>query len=336
MRARTRRFAFTLIEVLVVIAIIGVLVALLLPAIHKVREAASRASCQNNLRQVGLAMHNYESTHGVLPPSGYFPAGGPNNSWSAIARLLPFIEQENLFRQIDLSTPYSAQPNVSAQRVKTYVCPSELNDRGKINAAGALVHWPGNYVVNMGTWQVWSPATGTNRDGAFVPTAPLLLQGVADGLSNTLAVSEVKAYTHQLTKGANPNSANAPLPATPAVLLALGGTLKPAVVGQGGGHSEWVDGKVLETGFTTLFPPNTRVLYSEGGTTYDVDFSSANEGNTANQFAYAAVTARSYHSGGVNSLTMDGSVRFFRSTIGQDVWRALGTPAGGEVVPGDF
>src|SRR5438067_99226 len=113
MSLQASRKAFTLIELLVVIAIIAVLVGLLLPAVQKVREAASRVRCQNNLKQLGLAMLNYESANGALPPSGYFPRGGPNNTWSAPARLLPYIEQENLFRQINFNQPYSAQPNVS-------------------------------------------------------------------------------------------------------------------------------------------------------------------------------------------------------------------------------
>jgi prepilin-type processing-associated H-X9-DG protein len=129
--------------------------------------------------------------------------------------------------------------------------------------------------------------------------------------------------------------ANAPPPSTPAAVVALGGTLRPATVGQAGGHTEWVDAKALETGFTTVFPPNTPVPFADAPGTYDIDFSTANEGNTTNQYAYAAVTARSYHHGGVNALMMDGSVRFVRNGVGQDVWRALGTRAGGEVIGGD-
>src|SRR5438874_1609979 len=108
MRACASRNAFTLIELLVVIAIVGVLIGLLLPAVQKSREAASRIKCANNLKQIGLAMHNYLGTNSVLPPTGYFPVGGPNATWSAPARLLPYIEQENLFRQIDFNTPYTA------------------------------------------------------------------------------------------------------------------------------------------------------------------------------------------------------------------------------------
>lgn len=99
-------------------------------------------------------------------------------------------------------------------------------------------------------------------------------------------------------------------------------------------HVEWVDGKVHETGFTTVFTPNTKVEATNGGTTYDVDFVSATESNLGD--TYAAVTARSFHPGGVNALMMDGSVRFVANSISQATWRALGTRAGGEVIGSDF
>src|SRR3954453_21442069 len=125
---RARR-AFTLIELLVVIAIIGVLIGLLLPAVQKVREAANRIKCANNLKQVGLAMHGYLDTFQTLPPNGVFTLNGAAvvqaSPWSALARLLPFIEQENLFRGIDLTTSYNPQPGITSKRVGTYVCPSE-------------------------------------------------------------------------------------------------------------------------------------------------------------------------------------------------------------------
>jgi prepilin-type processing-associated H-X9-DG protein len=312
----------------VVIAIIAILIGLLLPAVQKVRGAAARIKCQNNLKQIGLAIHNYETAYGALPPAGLLPVGGPNNTWSATARLLPMIEQDNLYRQINFNLPYSAQPNVSSLRIPIFICPVEQSDEGKFNSSGVQVHWPINYAANQGTWMVWNPMTGTGGDGAFTPTRPTRMGSFLDGLSNTLAFSEVKAYQSQLTKSANPNVLGAPVPATPAELVALGGTLRVGTPGKVGSHSEWVDSKVLETGFTTTFPPNTLVLFNG----YDVDFSSASEGNNAGQFSYAAVTSRSYHTGGVNALLMDGSVRFFANTIRQDAWRALGTRAGGEVI----
>ncbi len=143
-------------------------------------------------------------------------------------------------------------------------------------------------------------------------------------------MAEVRAYQPFLSGGGNPASLNAPPPATPADAVSYGGTLRET------GHTEWVDFKVHETGFTTAFPPNTRVLYSSGGATYDVDVISSPEGKVATLPTYAAVTSRSYHAGGVNALFMDGSVRFVANAVPQATWRALGTPNGGEVVSGDY
>jgi prepilin-type processing-associated H-X9-DG protein len=138
-------------------------------------------------------------------------------------------------------------------------------------------------------------------------------------------MAEVKAYQSFLGSAANPSVLGAPAPITPADAMAYGGSLRET------GHTEWVDFKVHETGFTAVFPPNTKAQYTTGGTTHDVDFISNPEGKSATIPTYAAVTSRSYHTGGVNVLLMDGSVRFVRDTIPQATWRALATRAGGEV-----
>lgn len=320
------RHAFTLIEVLVVIAIVAVLVGLLLPAVQKVREAANRIRCANNLKQIGLALHNYMDSNGNLPPNGLYPiTGGTQNTWSSMARLLPFIEQENLHRAIDFNVPYSQQPALASTRIATYVCPSEVNDIGRTNASGAPAHWIINYAVNQGRWLVLDPFTGQGGDGAFSANRGFAARDFGDGMSNTLAVSEVKAYNFALRDAGAPNVANAPLPGTVADLLALGGTLRP------NGHTEWVDGKIHETGFTALFPPNTVVHYEDATGGYDVDFISRTEGNASRQYTYAAVTSRSYHAGLVNAAVMDGSVRPFVKTTSLTLWRALSTRNGGEV-----
>src|SRR3954463_14011943 len=132
--SRRPRPAFTLIELLVVIAIIAVLVGLLLPAVQKVREAASRIKCANNLKQLGLAMHGYMDANNGLPANGDYTWSGSAvttvNAWSASSRILPYIEQEALFKGIDFSTSYSTQTAISSKRVATFMCPSEVNDKG--------------------------------------------------------------------------------------------------------------------------------------------------------------------------------------------------------------
>ncbi len=140
-----------------VIAIIGILVGLLLPAVQAAREATRRMSCSNNLKQIGLAMHMYMDANKGLPPNGIYAWNGSTvttiNAWSGMARILPFIEQENLFREVNFSVGYSTQPNISSKRVGTYMCPSEVNDHGYgSDPTYGNKHWVLNYAMNSGTW----------------------------------------------------------------------------------------------------------------------------------------------------------------------------------------
>jgi prepilin-type N-terminal cleavage/methylation domain-containing protein/prepilin-type processing-associated H-X9-DG protein len=318
---------FTLVELLVVIAIIGVLVSLLLPAVQAAREAARRMSCQNNLKQYGLALHNFHDTTGNLPAAGVFPVGGTNFVWSAQCRLFPFIEQGNLASQISYDNSTTTAATVKAIRIPFQVCPSEAKDHGRMSSAGTVNAWPMNYSVSEGTWPVWSPTSGSISNGAFIPSDSQRLASISDGLSNTVAMAEVKAYTARISGSGSPNSAGAPLPSSPGAIAGMGGSFKNE-----GSHSEWHDGKVIQAGFTAVFTPNTKVPYvdSATSTTYDVDFVSASEGNTSQQFVYAAVTSRSYHPGVVNVLLMDGSVRTVPDSVDRAVWQAANTAAGGE------
>jgi prepilin-type N-terminal cleavage/methylation domain-containing protein len=319
------RRAFTLIELLVVIAIVGVLLALLLPAVQKVREAANRARCQNNLKQLGLALHHHEAAVGIYPPFGLYPPGATIASWSVQARLLPYFEQENLQKLIDFNLSSDYQPHVSKTRVALLLCPSEINDRERPD--GAVTHYPLNYAACVGTWFVFDPVPQQTGNGAIPINGKLRPADVTDGMSNTIAMAEVKAFTPYLRDGGKPNTPDAPVPNTPAEVTAYGGEFKSE-----SGHTEWVDGRTHQTGFTTVFPPNAEVPFLYGGQQYDVDFTSSREGKTVTLMTYAAVTSRSYHPGLVNALLMDGSTRSFTRYISAAVWRAYGSRAGGEAL----
>jgi prepilin-type N-terminal cleavage/methylation domain-containing protein/prepilin-type processing-associated H-X9-DG protein len=318
-----RRNAFTLVELLVVIAIIGILVALLLPAVQAARETARRIHCQNNLKQLALAAQNYADVQYGLPPNGIYFPNVPISNWSAVARLLPYIEKSNLGSKIDFTISYSAQPALAATRVSTFVCPSEVNDRGRGNAAGQAAHWMLNYGANLGLWLTLDPTTGTGNDGAFSPSASVALRDFIDGLSNTICMAEVKSFNPVLRDSGKPAALGAPMPQIPADLLAWGGNLSTE-----SGHTEWVDGKAYQTGFTGLFTPNTKVILQQGNIKYDVDFVSQREGR--GQFVYSGVTSRSYHVNGVNVALMDGSVRIVANQVDLAVWQSICTRAGGE------
>ncbi len=343
---RPTKRGFTLIELLVVIAIIGILVALLLPAVQMVREAARRMSCANNLRQIALATHNYESSFRRLPPSSLFPtidATGsplapdvPRSPWSAQVLILPFIEQVNLASEIDFNFGYREHPQVAINgemediasfRIPTYLCPSEPNDRARVTAS--IVHYPINYGWNAGPWFIYDPNTRTGGQGAKVTNESTRMASFVDGTSQTLMYSEVKAYNPYLR---NANLA-APLttPDSWEDVVGLGGNLLV-----NSGHTEWVDGRVHQAGFTATFVPNTKVLFTAGdGQVYDVDWTNRQEGIgglTDTIATYAAITSRSYHAGGVNSAMMDGSARFTSDSIDLIVWRSLSTRDGGEFI----
>jgi prepilin-type N-terminal cleavage/methylation domain-containing protein len=345
-----RRRGFTLVELLVVIAIIGTLIGLLLPAVQSARESARRSRCASNVRQLALAVLNYESTKQTLPPSMLHTPGttfvSNNGSWGVHGRVLPYIEEGTLAQRINLEqawddgfTTGTPDPTknwaaVRESRVSVFICPSETNTmpRTKSNVPYVYSH---NYSVNFGTWFVYDPATGNGGNGAFFPNSRLKLGMITDGLSKTLCISEVKAFTPYVRNTSDPGAtypAAAP-PGDPALItgLAAGGDAKlGALTNDCTGHTEWPDGRVHHSGFTTVFPPNTLVPHVVSGRSYDIDYNSRQEGNSATIKTFAAITSRSHHKGLVTVAMLDGSVRTVSDEISIDVWRGMGTRSGGE------
>ena len=322
---RQRRCAFTLIELLVVIAIIAILIALLLPAVQQAREAARKLQCKNNLKQFGLALHNYAESFATLPPACVLPLNAVSDSFSAHARILPYVDQAGLQSLINFSLSYKVQPLVTQTRVGMFLCPSEVNDQASTTAG--LTYYPSSYAVSFGTWFAWDPTTGATGDGAFGVNSRFRTGDFSDGLSNTIGVAEVKTYHALLHDGGTPNMPNVLPPTIPAAAIAYGGTFDPSLA-----HTQWINGMMVQTGMTTTFPPNTAANFMNGSTPVDVDFMSTRLGTSATNLSYGMMTARSYHTGISQILLMDGSVRAIGNSIDLAVWRSLGTRSNGEVI----
>jgi prepilin-type N-terminal cleavage/methylation domain-containing protein/prepilin-type processing-associated H-X9-DG protein len=318
------RRGFTLIELLVVIAIIAVLIALLLPAVQAAREAARRAQCVNNLKQVGIAVHNYHGSASSLPTGN---SGCCNGTWQAF--ILPYLEQGGLYNAYNYSTPRYSDPwntTVTWSFVNTLLCPSDQPTRtistsvGSANVGHITLH---NYVANFGQTDIDQQPTingvtflgapfswiahysNANHNDSINKGTVITFASITDGTSNTMMHSEV--------------------------IVGKGTDLR--------GQTWWAD----SAGITTMLAPNSTIpdaMYSTGACQYPP--SGVNIGNppcialpTGTPPPPLFEGARSRHPGGVNTLFCDGSVRFIKNTINLTTWRALSSTQGQEIVSAD-
>jgi prepilin-type N-terminal cleavage/methylation domain-containing protein/prepilin-type processing-associated H-X9-DG protein len=342
MSRSARHRGFTLIELLVVIAILAVLIALILPAVQAAREAARRIQCTNNLKQLGLALHHYETAASALPMTMSLLGTGNtvyyDTGWSAQARLLPYLEGSPLYNAANIivfkEDPINA--TVISMTVNSFICPSEV--RPQVSTHDYGLSGVINYGMCGGDWFVWGGFNGPFNRQAFGPNRSLRLASITDGLSQTLLAAEVKAYQTSsncrfttLPSVNNPNNIPSPY-ANPFQVAPEYDNGLCVTENQYEFHTEWSDGHVHAGGFTTAWPPNKAIIGQSFYPGMDLDLNGKNEENGGPTFS--AINARSYHPGGVNTLLGDGSVRFVKNTIDGMVWRSLGTVTGGEVVSG--
>lgn len=327
-----RRQGFTIVELLVVVAIIGVLAGLLLPAVQRARESGRRTACGNNLRQLALGLANHESAKDEYPvgsESRSFPAfrrvTPQHCRWSTLAHLAPYYERQDLLDGLDRSVPLyiDLRPDAIAPQnkpivkllVSLFLCPS---DRG---IAVSPIFGPTNYAANAGSG---SDGTPYDTDGLFFINSQIQIKDIADGTSKTVAFSESLLGDSASTSRANVTPANAyqfimsaPLSDASCTSTAVWNFSDPR------GFS-WANGEYRTTMYNHQFSPNDArmdclgVLMNPGG---QMDRLYA---------AYGWRAARSRHPGGVNVMMADGSGQFVGDTVDPAVWKALATRAGGE------
>ena len=347
-----QRRGFTLVELLVVIAIIGVLVGLLLPAVQAAREAARRMQCSNNLKQLGLALHNYHDTYGKFTPS---PVGSVYNvgvrenwnAWSGLAMLLPYVEQSNLYEKADFGQYYLKtgggilNRDVSRTRVPGYVCPSDPGSDASYTADMA----PTSYSFSTGPTSNWS--VGSKKVGLVTFGTPGSFRDVTDGTSNTIAISEQQIGlnrgqwdptlkprdpTYRVVVGSDlKRGSEWWWRATPSDITAINAYYDTCLSmydsGSGWNSASDEQGRLWAAGHVMRGPWMTTLVGPNAGPSCDNDTSITD---------MRVKEASSHHSGGVNVVLVDGSVKFSAESVDQAIWIGAGSINGRETLGSDW